>query len=126
MKRMLILLMPILMLSCKGQTQESSFTDGVKYGIDTMQKVAQPLIDSATLQSKRIIESYDLKNKIFNDSISLLKRQVDSLQKVIRYSDYRNGRIVTKIQYYIDITDRRPANKKYFFGWTKRAMRQEK
>lgn len=67
-------------------------------------------------------------NKVdsLNDSILLYKKQVDSLQKVIRYSDYRNGRIVTKIQYYIDITDQRPKNKTFFFGWVKRAMRQEK
>jgi hypothetical protein len=61
-----------------------------------------------------------------NDSIALLKDSIAKLNSTIKYSDYRNGRIVTKIQYYITITERRPANKTFFFGWVKRAMRMEK
>jgi hypothetical protein len=64
--------------------------------------------------------------KSIYDSIVKLEDSIIVLNNRIKYADYRNGRIVTKIQYYIDITDQRPKNKTFFFGWVKRAMRQEK
>lgn len=36
--------------------------------------------------------------------------------------EYLNASKLAKIQYYIDITDKRPANKTFFFGWIKRTM----
>ena len=35
---------------------------------------------------------------------------------------YFNARKIEKIKYYISITENRPANKKFFYGWIKRTM----
>jgi len=40
----------------------------------------------------------------------------------ISEDEYMNSRRVEKIKYYIRITERRPANKKFFFGWIKRTV----
>lgn len=40
----------------------------------------------------------------------------------IRYEDYINARRIEKIRYYISICEKKPTNKKFFFGWIRRTM----
>lgn len=61
------------------------------------------------------VQEYDL---ITNESAVDAYVENDS----IPFDVYMNARKLAKIQYYIDITDRRPANKTFFFGWIKRTM----
>lgn len=44
------------------------------------------------------------------------------LNSTIPLDVYFNARKIEKIKYYISITENRPANKKFFYGWIKRTM----
>lgn len=50
------------------------------------------------------------------------KNVVDSINTVIPYDDFINARRAEKIKYYINICEKNPSNKKFFFGWVKRTM----
>lgn len=56
------------------------------------------------------------------DSLQTMKDSVIFYRDTILYGNYINARRIEKIKYYIDICDKRSANKKYFFGWIKRAI----
>lgn len=63
--------------------------------------------------------------KRVNDLIAeleLWKDSVNYLNSTIKIEHYMNARRVAKINNYIKITERRPANKKYFYGWIRRTM----
>lgn len=76
-----------------------------------------------------------------NDSIlsanKLLSAIADSLQNELNLLNEEMARTtkmsvreqqaaaaVYQIQYYIDITEKRPANRTFFFGWVKRAIKE--
>lgn len=62
--------------------------------------------------------------------------KIDSLKKIlvnledslkfyrdsIEYKDYINARRIEKVKYYINICEKKSSQKKYFFGWIKRAV----
>lgn len=56
------------------------------------------------------------------DSLQTMKDSVIFYRDTILYENYINARRIEKIKYYIDICNKRSANKKYFFGWIKRAI----
>lgn len=60
--------------------------------------------------------------KSTQDSLQTMKDSVIFYRDTILYENYINARRIEKIKYYIDICEKRSANKKYFFGWTKRAI----
>lgn len=53
------------------------------------------------------------------------KAIADSVSTTIPYDDYINARRAEKIRYYINICERNSNNKKFFFGWIKRAMSEK-
>lgn len=60
------------------------------------------------------------------DSIAkCLERAQDSIRfyrDTIRYEDYINKRKVEKVKHYVTICEKNTKNKKFFFGWIKRAI----
>lgn len=44
------------------------------------------------------------------------------LNSTIPLDIYLNARKIEKIKYYISITENRPANRKFFYGWIKRTI----
>ena len=56
------------------------------------------------------------------DSLQTMRDSVVFYRDTILYENYINARRIEKIKYYIDICDKRSTNKKYFFGWIKRAV----
>ena len=57
--------------------------------------------------------------------VRALKQAQDSTKfykDSVYYQNYINGRRIEKIKYYIKICEKNAKNKKYFFGWIKRAM----
>lgn len=40
----------------------------------------------------------------------------------IPYDTYMNARRIEKIKYYISITEKKPSNQKFFYGWIRRTM----
>jgi|GEM_PF-3062950 len=113
-----VIVISIFIFGCQANRQSS---DCSLY-IDSIIKISNRYGDTLRYVTIEAIHEAN----ISRDSIRILKDSIVKLNTQIKYADYRSGRIVTKIQYYIDITDQRPANKNFFFGWVKRAMRQEK
>ena len=56
------------------------------------------------------------------DSLKIAKDSMVYYRDTIEYQNYINARRIEKIKYYINICNKRSANKKYFFGWIKRTM----
>jgi hypothetical protein len=64
-------------------------------------------------------------NKIRDSLVSVLQKTKDSLKRCrdsIEYEDYINARRIEKVKYYINICEKNSKNKKYFYGWIKRAV----
>lgn len=59
-------------------------------------------------------------------TIDSLKAVIDDLQQNIGISvrEQQAAAAVYQVKYYIDITEKRPANKVFFFGWCKRAIKE--
>ena len=59
-------------------------------------------------------------------TIDSLKVVIDDLQQNIGISvrEQQAAAAVYQIQYYIDITEKRPSNRTFFFGWVKRAIKE--
>jgi hypothetical protein len=59
-------------------------------------------------------------------TIDSLKAVIDDLQQNIGISvrEQQAAAAVYQVKYYIDITEKRPANKTFFFGWVKRAINE--
>ena len=59
-------------------------------------------------------------------TIDSLKAVIDDLQQNIGISvrEQQAAAAVYQIKYYIDITEKRPANRAFFFGWCKRAIKE--
>lgn len=76
-------------------------------------------------QDTVVVERLVLNDTLINElrsEIVVLRDSIDILNTTTTYENYINGRRIEKIKYYITITERRPDNKKYFFGWIKRTM----
>ena len=61
--------------------------------------------------------------QILKDSIGILTRQLEETRVLIKYDDFDARFRLARIRKYVAICDMRPANKKYFFGWIKRAIK---
>lgn len=65
-------------------------------------------------------------DKIKIDSlVKCLKQAQDSIcfyRDSIKYNDYINARRIQKVKYYLNICEKKPSNKKFFYGWIKRTM----
>lgn len=80
---------------------------------------------------KMYISNSEYIDSLFNelrnvqDSLKITKDSMAYYRDTIEYQNYINARRIEKIKYYIEICNRRSANKKYFFGWIKRTMSEE-
>lgn len=73
--------------------------------------------DTVTVVFEDTTEISKLTNKIrcLEDSLKFYR---DS----IPYDVYINARRIEKIKYYVRITEKNPNNKKFFYGWIRRAI----
>lgn len=109
MKKLLFLvILALLIISCscsRGNLHhDSSEPDAMPFRVDTIMIEDSVKIDSLN---------------------RLLDTVCDSLifyRDTILYDNYINARRIEKIKYYINICEKKPTNKKYFFGWIKRAV----
>ena len=60
--------------------------------------------------------------KLTQDSLRQARDSVVFYRDTIKYEDYINARRIEKIKYYISICNKKPSNKKFFFGWINRAI----
>lgn len=77
------------------------------------------------ISDSEYIDSLFNELKKVQDSLKITKDSMTYYRDTIEYQNYINARRIEKIKYYINICDRRSANKKYFFGWIKRTMSEE-
>ena len=56
--------------------------------------------------------------------IILLEDSLKFYRDSIPYDTYINARRIEKIKYYISITEKKPSNQKFFYGWIRRTMNE--
>lgn len=98
-----------LTISCKPTRAVSAETPNDTVFVETIR------IDTVKVADYRTADSLAICLAAARDSIKLYR---DS----ILYEDYLNARRIEKIKYYISICEKRSTNKKFFYGWIKRAM----
>ncbi len=78
-------------------------------------------------QCKSEVEVLRVENQLLRDSISnyvpdtIMINQVDTVM-IETESGYLAKLQIERIRHYVNISESRPANKKYFFGWVKRTV----
>ncbi len=80
-------------------------------------EIEVPVYDTVYLE----IEDVD-KVLVLEADVRYWRDSVYHLNSTIPLDVYFNARKIEKIKYYISITENRPANKKFFYGWIKRTM----
>jgi len=109
MRTLFICLLTALMVSCGTKGQSPS--EPVQVMPDTV------YVEVPTLNEERMKE--------LEADVQFWKHQVDSLNTTIPYEDYMNARRMEKVKYYISICEKKPSNKKFFYGWIKRTMSEK-
>ena len=89
---------------------------------DTLASKPEPEVRYVNVVDSSEIISLREQLKTANAEISLLQDSVKFYRDSVEYENYINARRIEKIKYYINITDKKSTNKKYFFGWIKRTM----
>lgn len=70
---------------------------------------------------------YKNNSNIYRDSVLILNNKLLDFNKkpeTINYNNYSALYKLARIERYVKICDNKPSNKKYFFGWIKRAIEQ--
>lgn len=110
MKTIFICLLTAFLFSCKGNSSGETIE---RESQDTIHSVEVIYVTDTVLIS-------ELKTEIEN-----LKDSLERVTNEITYENYINARRIEKIKYYINITERKPTNQKFFFGWIRRTMSEE-
>jgi hypothetical protein len=61
--------------------------------------------------------------KIMQDSVTSLQKQLQQQKDAISYEDYACRFKLIKIKRYVRLCEQRATNKKYFFGWVRRTLK---
>lgn len=80
------------------------------------------ITDTVIIVDNKKVDSLLNVLRLYEDSLSCFKDSVSYYRDSIRYEDYINGRRIEKIKYYISVCEKNTNNKKYFFGWIRRAV----
>lgn len=110
MKTIFICLLLSFLFSCKGNTGGEIIE---RENQDTIHSVEVVYVADTVL----ILE--------LKDEIKILRDSLEKITNEITYENYINARRIEKIKYYINITERKPTNQKFFFGWIRRTMSEE-
>ena len=109
MRTIFLCLLTALMISCKPSVQKT--VEPVIQVPDTV------YVEVPVINQERIKE--------LESDVQFWKHQVDSLKITISYEDYMNARRMEKVKYYISICEKKPSNKKFFYGWIKRTISEK-
>ena len=109
MRTIFLCLLTALMISCKSSVQKT--VEPVIQVPDTV------YVEVPVINQERIKE--------LESDVQFWKHKVDSLNTTIPYEDYMNARRMEKVKYYISICEKKPSNKKFFYGWIKRTMSEK-
>lgn len=95
--------MLIIFISCGGKEVKSEKEEAVQ------------VPEIVYVEDSTKIEELQMKVFMLEDSLRFYR---DS----IPYDTYINARRIEKIKYYIRITENKPSNQKFFYGWIRRTM----
>lgn len=107
--RKLLFCLLIAFCSCVSSNRPATVSEPEKTLIDTVTVIIEDTARISELENK--IKSLEDTLKFYKDSIP--------------YDVYINARRIEKIKYYIRITEKRPSNQKFFYGWIRRTMNEE-
>lgn len=120
MKKILLFMMAAMLLtSC---SCSKPFGRSTSHEPDTISSKPEPEVRYVNVLDSSEIISLREQLETANQQISLLQDSVKFYRDSTEYENYINARRIEKIKYYINITDKKSTNKKYFFGWIKRTM----
>jgi hypothetical protein len=131
MKKVLLITILILFIGCKqNKPIIDRYSEGYEAGFKTA--TTKDSLNFIVFQDSMSILNTELEVKTntvknLNDSIVKLRAKVDSLSKIgttIQFENYIAKKKLVRIKYYIKICDNKASNKKFFFGWVKRTIRQ--
>lgn len=111
MRKVAFIILSLCLTACNAQTRHVQSHDYI-----VVNKHAY--CDSVTIDSLRLV-------------LSSYKAQIDSLNKVIAQpkkvsqNEFTYGFKYERIKYYYNICQKRPANKKYFYGWVSRVIKSK-
>ena len=91
----------------------------------SVQKTVEPVIQVPDTVYVKVPVINQERIKELESDVQFWKHQVDSLNTTIPYEDYMNARRMEKVKYYISICEKKPSNKKFFYGWIKRTMSEK-
>lgn len=120
-KVILFYIMAMLITAC---SCSKPFGRSTNHEPDTLASKPEPEVRYVNVIDSSEIISLREQLNIANSQISVLQDSVKFYRDSTEYENYINARRIEKIKYYINITDKRSANKKYFFGWIKRTMNE--
>ena len=109
MRMIFLCLLTTLMISCE----------------PSVQKTVEPVIQVPDTGYVEVPVINQERIKELESDVQFWKHQVDSLNTIIPYEDYMNARRMEKVKYYISICEKKPSNKKFFYGWIKRTMSEK-
>lgn len=114
MKEIVIFLITAVFLCCMIDSCNNCLSEARECKHDTVY-INTVITDTISVSDDELIDS--LRNEL-----RLCKDTLRFYQDSVIFDDYMNARKIQKIKYYIDICDKRSANKQFFFGWIKRTM----
>ena len=123
MKKVLLFMVTVMLLTACSCSKP--FGRSTNHEPDTLASKPEPEVCYVNVVDSTEIISLREQLKTANKQISLLQDSVKFYRDSTEYENYINARRIEKIKYYINITDKRSTNKKYFFGWIKRTMSEE-
>jgi uncharacterized coiled-coil protein SlyX len=109
MRTIFLCLLTALMISCKPSAQ----------------KIVEPVIQVPDTVYVEVPVINEERIKELESDVQFWRHKVDSLNTTISYEDYINARRMEKVKYYISICEKKPSNKKFFYGWIKRTVFEE-
>lgn len=110
--KLLLIELAIILSTCtSGKKIESNANQGTVAKTDTLYIENVFKVDSLT--SLTVSQA---------EEIQVLKDSIFTLNNSITQEDFLNRLRIERIKYYISITEKRPANQKFFYGWVRRTM----
>lgn len=87
----------------------------------TCSTIDRECISENELLKTELINLRDSVNKIVPDTVFLTSHFTDTI-KIDTEGGFKAKLQVERIKHYVNISEARPANKKFFFGWVKRTV----
>lgn len=124
-KKVMFVIVGILALLANSCSCSRGSLRGANRQPDSIAVPLKPDTVKMCVSDSEYIDSLFKELRNVQDSLKITKDSMVYYRDTIEYQNYINARRIEKIKYYINICDRRSANKKYFFGWIKRTMSEE-